>query len=349
MNILRVLLAFALVIAGVVSTVGSGGGGSNDGLGNVNFIGCCSDYVPPTELGITIDNAQDVSATVVQAITQLLDVATIIGGQIFPSPPAAPDLLSSHSKFELIATVAATGEDVTVPCAVSGTVNARGIPDNDPVSLSVGDQFDLEFDSCDDGDGYTLDGKFYQVLVRELEGDPRTDVFRIRYEFLAILPLRVTAGAYSYFTSSSRRGFALDWDSLAFPIIVLTATPSPLIINSYADNYYNGYSWSYEQTGKHSLTVNADISIPTTLVDASASVIGSDILGGLVSYEIIAPLQAPDGQDPDSGEILITASTGNGSVRIVIESSASVRLEIDADDDGIVDDYLFTTWTALQG
>ncbi len=312
MRILRVFVAFSLVVTGVVSTVGSGGGGDDNSLGFVNYNACCPDYVPPPEVGITIANAQAVSATVVQAINQLLDVATINGGKVFLIPPAAPDLISGHSKFELIATVAATGEDVTVSCVVSGTVRARGIPDNDPVSLSVGDQFDLVFDACDDGDGYTLDGRFNQVLVIELKGDPRTDVFRIRYKFLAITPLRVAAGAYSYFTSSSRWGFVLDWDSLAFPMIVLTATPGQLILNSYVDNYSNGYSWSSKQAGEHSLTVNSDISIPATLVDARASVMRSDVLGGIISYEIIVPPQAPDGQDPESGEILISADTGNG-------------------------------------
>jgi len=349
MRSLRIFVALALVVAGVASTVGSGNGaGASNNIGNTNFGGCCIDFPPPV-LAITINNAQDVSATIVQAITQLLDVANIIGGKTFPSPPAAPDLLSSHSKFELITTVAATGGDVTEPCAVSGTVRARGIPDNDPVSLSVGDQFDLVFDICDDGDGYTLDGRLAQVLVRELKGDPRTDVFRIRYEVLALFPLRVTAGAYSYFTSSSRSGFTLEWDSLAFPVVVLTAIPSgQLILNSYADNYYNGYSWPFEQAGEHTLTINADISIPTTLVDARASVMSNDALGGAVSYEVIVPLQAPDGQDPESGEILISASAGQGSVRIVIESSASVRLEIDSDDDGIVDDTQYITWSELQ-
>ncbi len=75
----------------------------------------------------------------------------------------------------------------------------------------------------------------------------------------------------------------------------------------------------------------------------------SDILGSNISYEIIVPLQASDGQDPVSGEILVSGGDGNGTVRIVIESSASVRLEIDADEDGVVDDYQYTTWAALNG
>ena len=175
MRILRVLLAFTLVIAGVISTVGRGGGsgGGGGGFGNITSI-------PRPDLVITIENAQKIAATVVQAITQLIEVATIIGGQVFPSPPAAPDLLSSHSKFELFATVATTEKPVTYPCAVSGKVNVWGRSTNDPVSLSVGDTFDVLFDTCDDGDGHALDHRF-TLTVTELDGDLRTDVFRLRY------------------------------------------------------------------------------------------------------------------------------------------------------------------------
>ena len=53
-----------------------------------------------------------------------------------------------------------------------------------------------------------------------------------------------------------------------------------------------------------------------------------DFLGDNLDYETIVPLQAADNQDPEMGEILVT---GSGTVRIVIGSSASVRLEIDVD------------------
>ena len=71
---------------------------------------------------ITLATAQDVSATVVQAIDQVFDVASKTGGQIFPGSPAASNLLSGHSKFALLQTVATTGEFFTDACAVSGTV-----------------------------------------------------------------------------------------------------------------------------------------------------------------------------------------------------------------------------------
>ena len=95
-----------------------------------------------------------------------------------------------------------------------------------------------------------------------------------------------------------------------------------------------------------SLTLNADTLPITTLKEASKSHLKSILLGGDLFYETIVPLQAADDQDPESGEILIS---GYGTVRIVIESSASVRLEVDIDGDGTVDDYQYTTWAALRG
>jgi hypothetical protein len=333
MRIFRVLLAFSLVVIGVVSTVGSGGGGGGSN-NHLDFNGCCG-AGPTADVDITVANAQDVSATVVRAINQVFDVATKIGGQIFPSPPAAPDFLSSNSKFELFSGVA--NGDMTDPCAVNGTVTVTGFPDNNPVSLSVGDVFYIMFDVCDDGDAASFNGSFY-LHVRELNGDPRTDVFRLVYA-LQDMTLTVASGIDSYVVSNN---VVLGWDSLAFPEVVLAASTALSQLSSQGV----AYSWLY---GDHSLTVNADISNPMTLGEAHNSLMESTILGDYISYEIIVPLQAPEGQVPESGEILISGGEGNGTIHIVIESSASVRLDIDSDGDSTVDDYQYTTWAALRG
>jgi hypothetical protein len=336
MKILRVLLAFALVVTGVASTVGSGGGG---GGGTFDGVSLTDISLPDPPLfswvNITATNAQDVSATVVHATDHMFDIATTMGGQIFPSFPAAPELLSSHSKFELFETVVATGEPITDTCAVSGTVTVSGSPANDPVTIAVGDVFVLVFDACDDGDGYTIDSSF-SLKVMELVGDPGTDVFRLRYALLD-MSLTVASSVDSYTASDSE--FQLICDSLAFPVIVLTTGAESLQLSSQADVY----SWNF---GVQAITVNTDISPITTLREARESRMKSDLLGDYLYYKTIMPLQGADNQNPESGEILIS---GNGTVRIVIESSASVRLEIDADGDGTIDDFQYTTWAALQG
>jgi hypothetical protein len=155
------------------------------------------------------------------------------------------------------------------------------------------------------------------------------------------MSLTVTSGVNNDVTLSAPYLFYLDWNSLDFPVVVLTAWPN-LMLGTPADDY----SWNLG--GGHSLTVNADMSIPATTTEAR-SLMKSAVFGDYISYEILSPLQAAGGQNPESGEILISGGAGNGSIRMVIESSTSVRLEIDVEGDGAVDDYQYTTWEVLKG
>jgi hypothetical protein len=340
MSIFRIFVAFGLVGACVVGTVGCSGGG--DGGGGDQFLQGVAGLPPVPNVDITVANAQAIAATVVRAVDQALDVETKIGGQLFPSLPSAPDLLSRNSKFELFATLEGNMGSVTDTCAVSGTVTVSA-PSYNNTSLSPGDKFDLVFGACDDGDGYALDGHF-SLMVRTVDGDPRTDVFRLIYEVLPLMTLTVASGVENY---TARGSFWLHWDSLAFPEIVLTSTPDfkGLNLSSQADVYTLSFAWQ-------ALTLNADTSVSATRLETTGMLeanLESAFLGGAISYEIIVPLQAPDGQDPESGEIFISESDQAGSIRIVIESSTSVRLDIDSDGDGIVDDFQYTTWAALQG
>jgi ribosomal protein S6E (S10) len=134
--------------------------------------------------------------------------------------------------------------------------------------------------------------------------------------------------------------FYLDWNSLDYPVVILTAWPN-LRLGSQADDY----SWNLG--GAHSQTFNVDISIPTTTTEAR-SLMKSAVLGDYISYEIVSPLQVAGDLIPESGEIQITGGSGNGSIRMVIESATSVRLEIDVEGDGTVDDYQYTTWGAKR-
>jgi hypothetical protein len=223
---------------------------------------------------------------------------------------------------------------------VSGTVTVSGpsgTAGNDPLTLED-NKYDFVFDACDDGDGYNIDGAF-SLWVDEVNGDPRTDVFRLLYS-VSYMDLTVASGVETY--TAEDDVFIIEWDSLAFPVIALSNMPVYLRLSSQEDVY----SWTY---GEQSLTMNADISIPATLGEVRKSLVDSASLGGYLSYQTIVPLQAPDGQDPESGEILVSEYLGNGTIRIVIESSDTVRLDIDADGDGSVDDFQYTTWTALRG
>jgi len=72
------------------------------------------------------------------------------------------------------------------------------------------------------------------------------------------------------------------------------------------------------------------------------------LLGGAIDYETIVPIQANGDEDPYTGEILVTGAN-NSSVRMVINDSTSVTLEVDDNGDGVVDDFIDTTFATLNG
>jgi len=337
MRILRVYLA-ALLFVGVINTVGCSDGGGNDG-----FVLYPQGPTLAPAADITVANAQGVAATVVRAAEKLSDFATKIGGQIFPSLPSAPNLLSSNSKYEFIESRTPSGLAVTDTCASSGKVTVDPYYD--------WNKFDLAFNACDDGDGYTLNGSL-SVTQRPVDGDPHTDVFQLGYEVSAI-SFTVTSDVESYTVPSVV--LELRWDSVSFPEVALTA--SGALSGNSQGNVYKFGPWGGFLANQF-LMLNADTSVSETQRGTYGRVsLESAFLGGAINYEIIVPLQAPDGQDPESGEILISEGLGGfltsedekpGTIRFVIESSASVRLDIDADGDGIVDDFQYTTWAALR-
>ena len=59
-------------------------------------------------------------------------------------------------------------------------------------------------------------------------------------------------------------------------------------------------------------------------------------------------IQAVGDDEPYTGEILVTGAA-NSSVRIVINDSTSVTLEVDANGDSVIDQFIDTNWAALNG
>ena len=74
----------------------------------------------------------------------------------------------------------------------------------------------------------------------------------------------------------------------------------------------------------------------------------SRLLGGSVDYETPVAIRATGDNEPYTGEVLVTGAD-DSTVRIVIVDSTSVTLEVDTNGDGVVDEYIDTTFAALNG
>jgi len=90
----------------------------------------------------------------------------------------------------------------------------------------------------------------------------------------------------------------------------------------------------------------------TFLFAASASgSLASSILAGSFTYETLAPLQSVSDNDPatgpGSGQLKVTAADGS-SVTLVALDNLNVRLDIDLDGNGSVDESQFATWAEIH-
>ncbi|UCG73357.1 MAG: hypothetical protein JSV45_02980 [Chromatiales bacterium] len=334
----RALLAIGVLTSGIASLVGSGGGG-----GGSSFSGGGTNL---PLLAITSNNAFDVASAVVQAVLLGFDTADVGSGPIAPEPPMAPATLSgtadgpvayalevTGSRAGMLALEVAVGP-VTEACDGGGTTTISGDLAN-PGTITAGDTLTVQFDNCDDNDGTVINGRL-DLTVLTIAGDPLSDVFRLSANTM-FTNLTVVDGGVS---AQAQGDVTVTLDSLNFPVTVDTLEGSFFEIASQGEVFT---LTNFTQ----SLTVDGGV-IPDTKSAEAMGRLGSQLLGGSVDYETTAPIGATGDADPDSGEILVTGAD-NSMMQIVIVDSTSVRLVIDADGDGMVDDQQFTTWAALTG
>lgn len=321
-------------IMGLVGCSGGGGGGS----------GGARQALPA--LLITADNGFDVSSAVVQAVLLGFDAAEAGSGPIEPEPAAAPAMAPgmaggpaafaaavSGARAGMLALEVAVGP-VQEPCDAGGTVTISGNLANPP-ELSVGDKLTLQFANCDDNEGSVINGGL-EIVIQAISGDVLTDFYLLTVD-AEFTNVTVTDGMDAVGISGSA---TLTLDTLDPSLIVNSLSGSRLEIVAAGEAFTLS---AFNQ----SLTVDTS-SLPNTKTAEAAGTLATDQLGGSVDYETLVPIRATGDLDPEAGEILVTGADSS-SVLIVIEDIDTVRLDVDEDGDGVVDDVQFTTWSALLG
>jgi hypothetical protein len=91
--------------------------------------------------------------------------------------------------------------------------------------------------------------------------------------------------------------------------------------------------------------------IPSLSTLTAAGDIASERLNGSVAVATPVTLVAPADNDPAtsfaSGQRTMSGS-GGSSIRLQPQNATEVRLSVDATGDGLVDDVIDTTWTAIR-
>ncbi|MEE4161492.1 MAG: hypothetical protein V2I25_03230, partial [Woeseiaceae bacterium] len=141
-------------------------------------------------------------------------------------------------------------------------------------------------------------------------------------------------------TSTADGGFTLTLDALDWPTVSQTIEGAELVFGAAGDTITL-------MDFRHFLQVDGSMTPEAVLVTVEGRVDSSG-LGGAVDYATPVPVRVSGDADPDTGEILITGNDGS-NVRIVFNDPTSITLEVDENGDGVIDEYIDTTWAELQG
>ena len=93
-------------------------------------------------------------------------------------------------------------------------------------------------------------------------------------------------------------------------------------------------------------TLDAGVS-PSPYTMAAAGTLDSTQLAGPVRYSTPVTFEGFDNGYPVAGELLVEGD--NSSARLIVLEDGSLRIDVDSNGDGTVDNQVFTTWQDLQG
>ena len=219
----------------------------------------------------------------------------------------------------------------TLPCADSGTMTLSG-DIADPLTLSAGDTFQVVFSACDDGFGEVVDGTL-NYTVSAFAGDLLTGRYVLGMD--AILTNFQVTTAADVMTSNGDTSVTLD--TMVAPFVSSTVAGNSMTVDTNSSSEtLSGYSYNQ--------TVDAGVS-PSPYTMTAQGTLDSSQLAAVVSYMTPVMFEGFGVDYPDSGELLVTGN--NSSVRLVAIDNVNVRIDIDNDGNGSVDESINTTWAAL--
>lgn len=286
--------------------------------------------------GLTSANALTAASVAYSAASGSADLANV-GGSIGVSAgapgsaaPSSPSNQLSGFLFNILQQIP-FGPDI-FPCAVSGSMTISG-DIADPLTLTAGDTFTVEATACDYGIGEIIDG-LISMTVTDFTGDLFLGTYLLGMD-ATLDGLQVTTASD---VVSSTGDTSITLDTTAAPFVAASVSGTSMMTSSNASSETLS-NYSTEQT------VDAGL-VPAPYTLAARGTVDSSQLTAVVSFTTPVQFEGNDVDYPHTGELLISGSSS--TVRLVALDNVNVRIELDNDGDGTVDETIDTTWAALS-
>jgi hypothetical protein len=261
------------------------------------------------------------------AFGSIFDVAI----PVIPIPGATGKVVNVAAKLANPSQLFATSSAV-FDCAVSGTVDID-VTVADPFAPTEGDIYALLFTTCDDGIGTVTDGGII-ITISNLDGDVASGLFLLGVS-MELSAFQVTEAGVASGASGS---VTVAIDRRMPPVTTITVSTSALATSS---------EGTAEAVSDLTITISEDESqFPTGVSVDTSFTLSSPRIGGEVVVSTSLDLQASGDDYPFVGELRIDGA-GNSAIVLIALDANLVRLEIDIDGDGAVDEIVETTWDEL--
>ena len=323
----------AIGAIGLAGIVGCGGRGGDDDGGST----------PVDYLKITSPGAEDVAGLVIRATAHSLALAEAGGVDIPIGVTGAAARAGSFAAGRILPRALARSlreqpsealGPLTQPCFVAGTLTLSGTLAS-PGSLTAGDHIAAVLDNCEDVVGSVGDGRV-DLLMRDVEGDPATDIYLLdAYVELAEFVLTERGDSVT-----ADGAFVLTRDSMTYPLVRTRVIGDSLAIG------FGGDVVTLTDFDTESVEPDRTL-LPLIEATTTAGTLSSRLLAGKVDYDTTTPVAGPVGEDPVSGDFVVTGADG-ATIRVVV-SGASVQLQLEQDGNGGVDEVRVATWADLAG
>ena len=218
-------------------------------------------------------------------------------------------------------------------CPSGGTITTNGdIANQQSLTLTPGDTFDILYEMCNDGFSIIDGSLFYEVDA--FSGELLTGLYSLTMT-ATFTNFQVAADQDDLVSNGD---VTVRIDTLQFPNIEAEVSGNSLTVD--------GNVSAIVMTNFSSLHAQNGGTDPSPYTQTSFGTLNSTLLSGVIRYSTPVEFEGLDADYPSIGEFLVTGL--NSSARLTAIDNVNVRVDIDMDGNGTIDESVDTSWAELE-